>query len=162
MGEVASQITSPTIVYATDYSGTDQRKHQSSASLAFVPGIHRWPVNSPHKGHWRGKCFHLMTSSWTHNCLSTKPLWLILWVWFRAWVYGKRKIRYTELFQYTAFSFYTRNLCEKTKHLASYICAIFILNDNGLNFNYELQWNLSVTTTSMIKFITLYLFSNVF
>ena len=27
----------------------DQRKHQSSASLAFVRGIHRWPVNSPHK-----------------------------------------------------------------------------------------------------------------
>ena len=31
------------------YSGADQRKHQSSASLAFVRGIHRWPVNSPHK-----------------------------------------------------------------------------------------------------------------
>ena len=30
-------------------SGTDQRKHQSSASLAFVRGIHRRPVNSPHK-----------------------------------------------------------------------------------------------------------------
>ena len=30
-------------------SGADQRKHQSSASLAFVRGIHRWPVNSPHK-----------------------------------------------------------------------------------------------------------------
>ena len=26
------------------------KKHQSSASLAFVSGIHRWPVNSPHKG----------------------------------------------------------------------------------------------------------------
>ena len=25
-----------------------------SASLAFVRGIHRWPVNSPHKGQWRG------------------------------------------------------------------------------------------------------------
>ena len=31
------------------YSGKDQRKHQSAASLAFVRGIHRWPVNSPHK-----------------------------------------------------------------------------------------------------------------
>ena len=37
------------IVYSTVYSGSDQRKHQSSASLAFVWGIHRWPVNSPHK-----------------------------------------------------------------------------------------------------------------
>ena len=50
MSVMASQITSLTIVYATVYSGADQRKHQSSASLAFVRGIHRWPVNSRHKG----------------------------------------------------------------------------------------------------------------
>ena len=44
-----SQITSLTIVYSTVNSDADQRKHQSSASLAFVRGIHRGPVNSPHK-----------------------------------------------------------------------------------------------------------------
>ena len=49
MSAMASQITSLTIVYSTVYSGADQIKHQSSASLAFVRGIHRWPVNSPHK-----------------------------------------------------------------------------------------------------------------
>ena len=49
MGAIASQITSLTIVYSTVYSGADQRKHQSPASLAFVWGIHRRPVNSPHK-----------------------------------------------------------------------------------------------------------------
>ena len=49
MGTMASQITSLTIVYSIVYSGTAQRKHQSSASLAFVRGIHRSPVNSPHK-----------------------------------------------------------------------------------------------------------------
>ena len=49
MGATASQITSLTIVYSSVCSGADQRKHQSSASLAFVWGIHRWPVNSPHK-----------------------------------------------------------------------------------------------------------------
>ena len=49
MSTIASQITSPTIVYSTIYSGADQSKHQSSASLAFVWGIHRGPVNSPHK-----------------------------------------------------------------------------------------------------------------
>ena len=49
MGTMASQITSGTIVYSTVYSGADRRKHQSSASLAFVWVIHRWPVNSPHK-----------------------------------------------------------------------------------------------------------------
>ena len=49
MGAIASQITSLRIVYSTVYSGADQSKHQSSASLAFVWGIHRGPVNSPHK-----------------------------------------------------------------------------------------------------------------
>ena len=49
MGTMMSQITSLTIVYSTVYSGADQRKHQSSASLAFVRGIQRGPVNSPHK-----------------------------------------------------------------------------------------------------------------
>ena len=38
------------VVCLTVYSGADHRKHQSSASLAFVRGIHRWPTNSPHKG----------------------------------------------------------------------------------------------------------------
>ena len=51
MGAMASQITSLPIVYSTVYSVADQRKHQSSASLALVWGIHRWPLNSPHK--WR-------------------------------------------------------------------------------------------------------------
>ena len=72
MGTVASQITSLTIVYSTVYSGADQRKHQSSASLAFVRGIHRGPVNSPHK--WpvtRENVFiwwrhHEMSVSWYH------------------------------------------------------------------------------------------------
>ena len=49
MSAIASQITSLTIVYSTVYPGADQSKHQSSASLAFVWGIHRGPVNSPHK-----------------------------------------------------------------------------------------------------------------
>ena len=49
MGAMASQIPSLTIVYSTVYSGADQIEHQSSASLAFVWGIHRGPVNSPHK-----------------------------------------------------------------------------------------------------------------
>ena len=61
MGAIASQINSLTIVF----SDADQREHQSSALLAFVQGIHRWPVNSPHKWLVTRKCFHLMTSSWT-------------------------------------------------------------------------------------------------
>ena len=49
MGVEAFQITSLTIVYSTVYSDTDQGKYQSSTSLAFVWGIHRGRVNSPHK-----------------------------------------------------------------------------------------------------------------
>ena len=49
MSAMKSQITGLTIVYSTVCSHADQREHQSSASLAFVWGIHRWPVNSPHK-----------------------------------------------------------------------------------------------------------------
>ena len=57
MDSIASQITSLMIVYSTDYSDADQRKHQSSASLAFVRGIHRGPVNSPHKWPVKRKIF---------------------------------------------------------------------------------------------------------
>ena len=50
MGAIASQITRLTIVYySTVHLGADQRKHQSSAALAFVRGIRRGPVNSPNR-----------------------------------------------------------------------------------------------------------------
>ena len=101
MGTIASQITSLTIVHSTVYLDSDQRKHQSSASLAFVRWIHRWPVNSPHKWPVTQKCFHLMTSSWFVNfqcvftvpkttcqlkrifrgCHHVHPLWCAIWWW---------------------------------------------------------------------------------
>ena len=70
-GSRASQITSLTIVYSTVYSDADQRKHQSSTSLAFVRGIHRVPVNSPLKWPVTRETFPLMVSSWLsaeYNC----------------------------------------------------------------------------------------------
>ena len=42
MNVLASQVTGVSIVCSTVCSGADQRKYQSSASLAFVGGIHRW------------------------------------------------------------------------------------------------------------------------
>ena len=57
MSVMASQITSLKFVYSSIYSGANQRKHQSFASLAFVRGIHRRPVNSPHKGPVTRKMF---------------------------------------------------------------------------------------------------------
>ena len=74
MGAIASQITSLTIVYSSVYSGADQSKHQSSASLAFVWGIHRGPVNSPHKWSVTRKMFSfddvimiVANSLWSHG-----------------------------------------------------------------------------------------------
>ena len=61
---IASQITSLTVVYSAVYSDADQRKHQSSVWLAFVWRIHRDRWIPRTKGQLRGKCFHLMTSSW--------------------------------------------------------------------------------------------------
>ena len=49
MSAMVSQITDVPIVCLTVCSGAEQRKHQSSASLAFGRGIPRWPVDSPHK-----------------------------------------------------------------------------------------------------------------
>ena len=63
MGAIASQITSLTIVCSIVYSDADQRKHQSSASLAFVRGIHRDRWIPRTNGQLRGKSSHLMTSS---------------------------------------------------------------------------------------------------
>ena len=63
MSAMSSQITGTYNACSSVCSGADQRTHQSSASLAFVRGIRRWPLDSPHKGPLRGKLFHLMTSS---------------------------------------------------------------------------------------------------
>ena len=93
MGTLASQIASLTIVFSTVYSDTDQRKRQSSASLAFVRGIPRT------NGQWRGKCFRLMTSSWLGQVIAwsltprshyLNKCWLIikrnLWHWSRNYL----------------------------------------------------------------------------
>ena len=69
MSAIASQIISLTIVYSTVYSGANQRKHLSSASLAFLRGIHRCPVNSPHKGPvtWKMLPFDDVSMSFQEN-----------------------------------------------------------------------------------------------
>ena len=85
MGTVASQITSLTIVYTTVYSDPDQSKHQSSASLAFVWGIHRDRWIPRTKVQLRGKCFHLMTSSCSlvmaMKCINNPPVTS-----YRGWI----------------------------------------------------------------------------
>ena len=90
MTTMGSQITSLTVVYSIVYSDADQRKHQSSASLAFVWGIHRWPVNSPHKGPVTRKMFPFddvimysgkfaLLSVWVNNALLDIPRLLVIY-----------------------------------------------------------------------------------
>ena len=91
IGAMVPQITSITFVYSTVYSGADQRKQQSSALLAFVRGIHRWPANSPHKWPVTRKMFPFddvimirqlpccVMLFWTHSkCRSLFILYIIL------------------------------------------------------------------------------------
>ena len=76
MSAMASQITSFTVVYSTAYSGADQRKHESSASLALVRGIHIPCTN----GQQRWKYFHLMTSSLRLKCMRK----ISIYHWYKA------------------------------------------------------------------------------
>ena len=57
MSTMASQITSLKMVYWTVYWSRRSKKTSRSASLDIVRGIHRWPVNSPHKGPVTRKTF---------------------------------------------------------------------------------------------------------
>ena len=75
MGAMASQITRLTIVYSTVYSGADQIKHQSSAWLAFLQGIHRWPANSPHKWPVTRKMFPFDDVIMVSKTLGEVQLW---------------------------------------------------------------------------------------
>ena len=76
MSAMASQITPVSIVCSTVCSGTDKRKHQSSASLAFVRRIHRWPVNSPHKEQVTRKMFPLNDVITRHNAVNRNSPYL--------------------------------------------------------------------------------------
>ena len=79
MSAMASQITSVSIACSAICSGADQRKRQSSASLAFVRGIHRWPVDPPRKGPVTRKLFLfddvIMNGKW----MDLRPRSFIIW-----------------------------------------------------------------------------------
>ena len=49
MDTMTSQITRLTIVYLTVYSAQIKENIKAPRHWPFVPGIHRWQVNSPHK-----------------------------------------------------------------------------------------------------------------
>ena len=89
MTTMASQITSLTVVYSIVYSDADQRKHQSSASLVLVWGIHRDRWIPRTKGQLREKCFHLMTSSLYLSLFTTKSM-------LALWAHGQDRTYYSD------------------------------------------------------------------
>ena len=112
MSATASQITSVSIVCSTVCSGSDQRNHQSSASLAFMRRIHRWLMNSPHKGPVTRKMFpyddvimqiHFICKSlhWRHNdhdgMSNHQPHGCLLNLLFRRWSKKTSKLLVTGL-----------------------------------------------------------------
>ena len=132
----------PTIVYSILRSGADQRKHQSSTSLAFVQGIHRWPVNSPHKwlvtrkvfsNWWRlhGKRIAALTShldECTPRCFNEQIKWYpekIIWKYMKT-----IGLNYYLLFHPLSIKtwiifkcLFSRNMCELYKRFYQFGCT---------------------------------------
>ena len=89
MSEMASQITGVSNVCPT----TKETKHQSSASLAFVKGIHRSPVDSLHKGLVTRKMFTFDDVIMEQFFMTISMQWKILWTnMFRCVNFSKRVV----------------------------------------------------------------------
>ena len=86
MGAIASLITSVSIVCSTVWSGADQRKHQSCASLAFVRGIRWWTVDSPHKATVTRKMFSFVDIIMETCWCQASPLPQIFSIYSAVWV----------------------------------------------------------------------------
>ena len=116
MSVMASLITGVWIAYLTVSSGADQRKHQSSAWLVFARGIHRWPVNSPHKGpvtrkifpfddvimqalnerrysHFLGNTYHELKRRWLHTLFAVQAGVNLQLLWYFA------RVRWTYMYE---------------------------------------------------------------
>ena len=83
---MASQITGVSIARSTVYSGADQRKHQSSASLAFERGNHRWPVDSPPKGPVTRKMSPFKDAIMSQSQWRGALMFSLICAWIKYWV----------------------------------------------------------------------------
>ena len=144
MSTIASQITSLTIVYSTVGSDTDQRKHQNSASLAFVWGIHQGPVNSPHK--WPVTRKIIMTSSWCTNLMKIIMIsprqipCLHVWRKYREIDTGRELILQRHLpctfsWNSTPYSVYTKQIFLRQRWHTFITLRAYRFKKNKINFN---------------------------
>ena len=110
MGVIASQIIRRTVVYSTVHSGADQRKYQSFASLAFVQGSHRWPVNSPYKWPVTRKMFpfdDVIVTVLIRRSRCLTKMWPIWWLSYKSVL---TLISRTLLFPLNSTSIYIRSI----------------------------------------------------
>ena len=147
MGAMAPQIINPAIVYSTVYSGADQRKHQSSASLVFVRGIHRWPVNSPHKGPVTRKMFPF------DDVIKIRPFSLF----YKTNICNKSSAWLSHFKEKTKN--YARGLTIVMLWRGGLMMAVLLISSTVSSLTQfriltNIQWNMSVTTTSIMRFIT--------
>ena len=119
---MASEITSITIVYSILYSGADQRKHRSAASLASVKGIHRSPVNS-----------------WINGIESPPPL--SSFEWNRDWI--------TKIFQ-NSLTWDDLKFCLYNETKQNWEIRIWSSLKNLMNYNY-MQSNISFQRISLVS-----------
>ena len=139
MGAIASLITSLTIVYSTVYSDADQRKHQSSASLAFVWGIHRGPVNSSHKWPVTQKMFPF------DDVIMGR--WVSYFGWISTSFYIRSKwLLITELVNYIILNYIRRQIwvvcgiiVMKYIILSVYIKQSYTCQQRGIKFTHKWQ-----------------------
>ena len=119
MGAMASPIAGASFVYPTVCSGVNQRKPQSSVPLAVVMGIHRWPVNSPHKGPATPKMFLfddvIMSPSPPHDG-PRSPHYHLLSPLTSAPVVGYRPTQALNGSQYLDDVYYSRRLSSGQSH----------------------------------------------
>ena len=99
MSAMASLLTCISIVCSIVCLGADQGKHQSSASLAFVRGSHRWPVQSPHP---RASNAENITIWWHHHgpcCHKSPTVQLLIKCLFNPTTNKQPKLRIAGLFR---------------------------------------------------------------
>ena len=144
MSVIASQITSVSIVYSTVYPGADQRKHESSASLVFVRGIHRWPVNSPHKGPVTRKMFPFDDVIMGQDCCRHLDCWQATSHYLNLW--------WPKLMTYKCVTRpqwevnFVFHWCKKYLKQQNTLNSHFTQNENGINlqaFCIEMHWLLT-------------------
>ena len=174
MGAMVSEITSLTIVYSTVYSSADQRKHQSSASLAFVWGIHRRPMNSPHKWPVTRKLFPfddvIMVRFWRdERLLSRQGMYSHAYKWHKHfaayYIYSMRVFVLFSGYKYVLkFVFIYELTRENSIRFMFCPCIAHLFTNNVVLFrksallNSILSHNLKVTSTAKLRDHVTYLY----